>query len=36
MRIYKDYSEVISEIKRDLFEMGLVNKTYSMQNKIVS
>lgn len=36
MRIYKDYSEVISEIKRDLFEMGLVNKTYSMQNKVVS
>lgn len=36
MRIYKDHTEVISEIKRDLFEMGIVNKSYSMQNKIVT
>jgi len=36
MRIFKDHVEVISEIKRDLFEMGIVNKSYSMQNKIVS
>ena len=36
MRIYKDHTEVISEIKRDLFEMGIVNKSYSMQNKVVS
>ena len=35
MRIYTDYKEVISEIKRDLVEMGQPISTYSMQNKIV-
>ena len=35
MRIYTDYKEVISEIKRDLVEMWQPISTYSMQNKIV-
>jgi len=35
MRIYTDYKEVISEIKRDLIEMWQPIATYSMQNKIV-
>ena len=35
MRIYTDYKEVISEIKRDLVEMGQPISTYSMQNKII-
>lgn len=35
MRIYTDYKEVISEIKRDLVEMWQPIATYSMQNKIV-
>lgn len=35
MRIYTDYKEVISEIKRDLVEMGLPISTYSMQNKVI-
>lgn len=35
MRIYTDYSEVISEIKRDLVEMGQPISTYSMQNKVI-
>lgn len=35
MRIYTDYKEVISEIKRDLVEMGQPITTYSMQNKII-
>lgn len=35
MRIYTDYKEVISEIKRDLVEMGQPISTYSMQNKVI-
>lgn len=35
MRIYTDYTEVISEIKRDLVEMGQPISTYSMQNKVI-
>jgi len=35
MRIYTNYEEVISEIKRDLIEMWQPISTYSMQNKIV-
>lgn len=35
MRIYTDYKEVISEIKRDLVEMWQPISTYSMQNKII-
>ena len=35
MRIFTDYKEVISEIKRDLVEMWQPISTYSMQNKIV-
>lgn len=35
MRIYTDFKEVISEIKRDLIEMWQPISTYSMQNKIV-
>ena len=35
MRIYTNFKEVLSEIKRDLIEMGQPISTYSMQNKIV-
>lgn len=35
MRIYTNYEEVISEIKRDLIEMWQPISTYSMQNKII-
>lgn len=35
MRIYTDYKEVISEIKRDLVEMWQPISTYSMQNKVI-
>lgn len=35
MRIYTNYEEVISEIKRDLIEMWQPISTYSMQNKVI-
>ena len=35
MRIFNTTKELLSEAKRDLFEMWKVIKTYSMQNKIV-
>jgi len=35
MRIYKNCKEAISEIERDLFEMGIEAHSKSMQNKIV-
>ena len=35
MRIYTDYKEVLSEIKRDLIEMWQPISTYSMQNKVI-
>ena len=35
MRIYKNCTEAISEIQRDLFEMGIEVHPQSMQNKIV-
>lgn len=35
MRIFNTTKELLSEAKRDLFEMWKIIKTYSMQNKIV-
>lgn len=35
VRIYSNYKEAISEIQRDLYEMGIEVKPYSYQNKIV-
>lgn len=35
MRIFNNTHELLSEAKRDLFEMWKIIKTYSMQNKIV-
>ena len=35
MRIFTNKMEMISEIKRDLVEMGQPISTYSMQNKII-
>jgi hypothetical protein len=35
MRIFTNEMEMISEIKRDLVEMGQPISTYSMQNKII-
>lgn len=36
MRIYKDFSEAINEIRRDLKEMGVVVHPQTMQNKQVA
>lgn len=35
MRIYKDCLEMLKEVERDLFEMGIKYQSYSVQDKIV-
>ena len=36
MRVYKNFKEALSEVRRDLGEMGIIVKTKSYQNKDIS